>query len=75
MDYLTPFHVGWDEFVDMFYNFFVGPQFYPCDVSFGSSYVRPLRDSRRFVLMSTLAPFFELISHGMLLMGSQWLLL
>jgi hypothetical protein len=57
-----------------FYSFFVGSQFYFCDASFDSSYVGPLRASRRFVLIITLALFFELISHGMLLMGTQWLL-
>jgi hypothetical protein len=30
-----------------------------------------LRASGRFVLMITLAPFFKLISHGMLLRGAQ----
>jgi hypothetical protein len=43
-------------------------------VSFGSSYVGPLRASRCFVLIITLALFFELISHGMLFSGTQWLL-
>jgi hypothetical protein len=37
----------------------------------GSSYVGPLRVSRHFVLIITLALFFELISHGMLLMRTQ----
>jgi hypothetical protein len=34
-----------------------------------------MRASHRFVLIITLALFFELISHDMLLMGTQWLLL
>jgi hypothetical protein len=33
-----------------------------------------LRASRRFILVITLALFFELISHGMILRGIQWLL-
>jgi hypothetical protein len=55
-------------------SFFVGPRFYSCDASFGSSYVGPLRASCHFVLIIKLALFFELISHGMLLRGTQWLL-
>jgi hypothetical protein len=38
---------------------------------FGSSYVGPLRASHCFVLIITPTLFFELISHGMLLMGTQ----
>jgi hypothetical protein len=53
---------------------FVGPWLCSCDVSFGSSYVDPLRAYRRFVLIITPALFFELISHGMLFRGTQWLL-
>jgi hypothetical protein len=33
--------------------------------------IGPLRASRRFVLIITLAPFFKLISHGMLLRETQ----
>jgi hypothetical protein len=33
-----------------------------------------LRSSCRFVLIITLALFFELISHSMLFRGTQWLL-
>jgi hypothetical protein len=75
MDYLTHFHVGWDDFMNMLIELFVGPRFCSCNVSFGSSYVGPLRASRRFVLIITLTHFFELISHGILLMETQWLLL
>jgi hypothetical protein len=55
-------------------NFFVGARFCSCDVSFGSSYVGPLRVSRYFVPIITLALFFKLISHGMSFRGTQCLL-
>jgi hypothetical protein len=75
MDSLTPFHVGWDEFVDIFLELLCWFTILFLWCFFGSSYVGPLRSSRRFVRIITLAPFFELISHGMLLIGTQWLLL
>jgi hypothetical protein len=71
MDYLTPFHVGWDEFVNMLIELSVGSRFCSCDASFNSSYVGPVRASRRFVLIITLALFFELISHIMFLRETQ----
>jgi hypothetical protein len=40
-------------------------------IFFCSSYVGPLRASHRFVLIITLALFFELISHGMLFRGTH----
>jgi hypothetical protein len=68
---LAPFHVGWHEFVDMFLELLCWSTICSCDVSFGSSYAGPLRASRHFVLIITLALFFELISHDMLFRGTQ----
>jgi hypothetical protein len=75
MDYLTPFHVGWDKFVDIFLEFpcwftilclWCFLWFFLC-WSFES--LSPLCS------YITLALLFELISHGMLLIRTQWLLL
>jgi hypothetical protein len=60
MDYLTHFHVGWDKFVNMLIELFVGLRFCSCDASFGSSFVGPLRVSHCFVLIITLALFSSL---------------
>jgi hypothetical protein len=50
----------------------VGPRICSCDTFISSSHIIPLR-SRRFS-NDCLAPFFELISHGMLFRGTQCLL-
>jgi hypothetical protein len=73
MDYLTPFHVGWDEFVNMLIELLCWSTILFYDASFGS-YVGLLRASLCFVLIIALTLFFELISRGMLLRGTQWLL-
>jgi hypothetical protein len=54
MDYLTPFHVDCDEFVNILIELLVDSQFCSYDVSFGSPYVGLLRGSRRCVLISHL---------------------
>jgi hypothetical protein len=51
---------------------FIGPRHCSCDAFIGSSHIVPLR-SHRFS-NDCLAPFFELISHDMLLRETQWLL-
>jgi hypothetical protein len=53
---------------------FVGPRLCSYDAFIGSSHIVPLRASHRFVLIITLGLFFELISHDMFLMETQWLL-
>jgi hypothetical protein len=51
---------------------FVGPRLCSCDAFIGSSHIVPLR-SRRFS-NDCFAPFFELISHGVLFRWARWLL-
>jgi hypothetical protein len=76
--------VRFDGFLDSFFmrvrmsswtcsrDSFVGPRLYSCDAFIGSSHIVPLRS--RWFSNDCLAPFFELISHGMLFRETQWLL-
>jgi hypothetical protein len=71
MDSLTPFHVGWDEFVDMFLEFlcWFTILFLWCFFWFFSCW--SFESLSSFCSNITLALFFELISHSMFLRETQ----